>query len=137
MKTSIFAAAILATAFLSARAFAPAITPTETYVRPAQPALTSEQQAWLGALEWCESGGNPKAINPKDSDGTPSYGLLQFKPSTYALFAKAYGLASTTNYMDASEQVAIVTGMIESGTVNFHHQFPACTGKLGTPPLST
>jgi transglycosylase-like protein with SLT domain len=100
-------------------------------------ALTSEQQAWLGALEWCESNGNPGAINPKDSDGTPSYGLLQFKPGTFAEFARIYHLASTTDYMDPVEQAQIVTKMIESGTVDFHHQFPDCTHRLGTPPLST
>ena len=30
----------------------------------------------------CESGGNPKAINPYDLDKTASYGILQFKPQT-------------------------------------------------------
>ena len=108
-----------------------------TYTRPAAPELTSEQQAWLGALEWCESGGNPAAINPRDSDGTPSYGLLQFKPGTYAEFAQLYGLGATTTYMNATVQAEIVTQMIRRGGTDWHHQFPGCTAKIGLPPQST
>lgn len=104
---------------------------------PATPQLSYQQQAWLGALEWCESQGKPTAVNPKDSDGTPSYGLLQFKPGSYAYFASLYGLASTTNYRDPDEQEQIVTDMILSGKVNLHGQFPACTTKLGLPPVGT
>lgn len=103
---------------------------------PEAPQLNRQQKAWLGALEWCESKGKAGAVNPKDSDGTPSYGLLEFKPSTYALFAKAYGLASTTDYMNPDGQEAIVTQMILRG-VNLRHQFPACTTKLGLPPMGT
>ena len=97
--------------------------------------LDHPQQAWLGSLEYCESRGKPDAINPMDSDGTPSYGILQFKPSTYAWYAKIYGMASTTNYMDPEEQEAIVTQMIIRG-VNWAKQFPDCTKKLGVPPKS-
>lgn len=100
------------------------------------PALSHQQKAWLGMLEWCESRGNPAAINKKDRDNTPSYGILQFKPGTFALFAKSYGLASTTNYMDPDAQEAIVTQMILRGGIDWAQQFPACTAKYGTPPLS-
>lgn len=105
-------------------------------VTPA-PLLSHQQTAWLGALEWCESGGKPSAINPKDRDNTPSYGILQFKPSTFTLFAKEDGLASTTDYMNPDAQEAIVTQMILRRNVNWSQQFPVCTGILGTPPLST
>jgi len=110
-------------------------TAPETVVVTPAP-LTSEQQAWLGALEWCESGGNPKAINPKDSDGTPSYGILQFKPGTFRTFAGIYGLSTSTSYMNRDEQVAIVTQMVVRNGVNWHQQFPACVARLGLPPLS-
>lgn len=111
--------------------------PVAAAVVPAQaPLLTHQQTAWLGALEWCESRGNPKAINPKDRDNTPSYGILQFKPSTFSLFATLYGLASTTDYMDPDAQEAIVSQMIVRGGIRWSQQFPACTAKLGTPPLS-
>lgn len=38
------------------------------------PKLTHQQEVWIYALEFCESRGNTEAINPKDLDGTPSYG---------------------------------------------------------------
>lgn len=106
--------------------------PTQT-----APALTHQQTAWLGALEWCESRGNPKAINPKDKDNTPSYGILQFKPSTFSLFATKYGLASTTDFMNPDAQEAIVTQMVLQGGIQWNYQFPACTARLGIPPMST
>ena len=97
--------------------------------------LSTEQKAWLGALEWCESRGNPKAINPKDRDNTPSYGLLQFKPSTFEYFAEKYGIATTSKgYMDPDVQEAIVTQMILQGHVDWSWQFPMCTKRLGPPP---
>ena len=33
-----------------------------------------------------ESGGNPEALNPKDTDGLPAYGLLQYKEGTFKRF---------------------------------------------------
>ena len=50
------------------------------------------QEAWLQKLIHCESRGVPTAINPVDLDGTPSYGLLQFKPSTFTGYRKQYQL---------------------------------------------
>jgi len=44
----------------------------------------------------CESSGNAHALNPKDRDGTPSYGLLQFKPSTLYVEAIQYGLLASS-----------------------------------------
>ncbi len=103
---------------------------------PADP-LSHPQRAWLGALEWCESRGTPTAINPKDRDGTPSYGILQFKPSTLALFEKKYGI--TGSLMCAGTQEAIVEQMILQGGIQWSQQFPMCTKLLGKPPhnLST
>lgn len=143
MGIAIGIAALAATTSIAVASFGG----TETYVGPSTPqewlvahpeaqTLTHEQQAWLGSLEWCESRGNPKAINPKDRDNTPSYGILQFKPTTFALFAKLYGTGSTTDFMNPTEQEAIVKQMILRG-VNWAQQFPDCTKKLGTPPLST
>ena len=46
------------------------------------------------AMAYCESGsksnpmGNPKALNPKDTDGLPAKGLLQFKQRTFDSWAK-------------------------------------------------
>ncbi len=105
-----------------------------TTVATSTPQLSHRQKAWLGALEWCESRGNPDAVNPKDRDNTPSYGILQFKPGTFSEFAKLYSIASTTDYMDPDAQEAIVTQMILRDGVDWHQQFPVCVHKLGTPP---
>lgn len=102
-----------------------------------KPTLTPTQIIWLARLINCESGGKAGAINPNDLDNTPSYGLLQFKPSTYAQFAKKYNLASTTDYMNPEGQVAIVQQWILDGQVRWQQQFPACVAKFGLPPQYT
>lgn len=103
------------------------------------PTLTQQQNVWISALQWCESRGNDQAINKKDRDGTPSYGAFQFKPSTYAYLAKRYGLASTTDYMNADEQRTIVGYMLLDKTISDKElrtrQFPDCiTRVIGLPP---
>ena len=39
-------------------------------------------------VSFCESRINDKALNPKDTDGLPAYGLLQFKKNTFYKWAK-------------------------------------------------
>lgn len=95
--------------------------------------LNYQQKAWLGALEWCESKGNPNAINPKDRDNTPSYGILQFKPSTFILYQKQY--ATDGELMDPTAQESIVEQMIIKDNVKWSQQFPDCVKKLGKPPV--
>lgn len=112
----------------------PTVVTHETVLIVKQPAMTAKQVIWLAKLMQCESGLKIGAINPNDLDNTPSYGLLQFKPSTYAAAAKKYGLASTTDYMNPEGQVAIVTRWILEGGADWSHQFPACVQKLGVPP---
>lgn len=100
-----------------------------------KPTLSHAQEVWKNALEWCESNGNPKAINPNDLDNTPSYGAFQFKPTTLDYFAKIYGIATTT-VMDYEVQNAVVTQMIlHRNDINWHQQFPWCVKKLGIPPV--
>lgn len=90
------------------------------------------QEAWIAELEQCESSGNPNAVNPKDLDGTPSYGAFQFKPGTFYGLEKAYGIAGPL--MDPVAQRAIVARMINDPSMNIHWQFPDCTRKIGLPP---
>ncbi len=40
----------------------------------------------------CESGISAKALNPKDTDGLPAKGLLQFKDKTFYKWAKLAGI---------------------------------------------
>lgn len=93
---------------------------------------TTTREAWLADLVSCESSGNPGAINPVDRDGTPSYGLLQFKPSTFEMFKKAYRIEG--ELMDPEAQKAIVRRMMDDESIKWENQFPACVRKLGRPP---
>lgn len=90
-------------------------------------------EVWLDKLENCESGRDPKAVNPEDSDGTPSYGILQFKPSTFELFSKAYKIPG--ELMDPKAQRAIVLRMMKDPSVEWETQFPKCIEMLGRPPV--
>src|SRR3990167_8303020 len=64
---------------------------TETIINNSSlPALPVDN--WQIELEICESQRNPLAVNPNDIDNTPSFGLYQFKPSTFELFVKKYDL---------------------------------------------
>ena len=103
-------------------------------VKPPAPTLADRQAAWLAKLVSCESLGDPAAVNPKDRDGTPSYGLLQFKPSTFAMFSRAYGIGDPSDYMDPKAQKAIVLRMMRDRTVDWHQQFPVCVQRYGLPP---
>ena len=115
------------------------VVKVEQLPAPADP-LSFPQRAWLGALEWCESNGSPAAVNPKDVDDTPSYGILQFKPSTLEEYAKKYGI--TGALMNPDTQEKIVEHMILDTGITAkqwrHSLFPVCVSKLGSPPrLST
>lgn len=101
--------------------------------------LQRRQEMWLDALEWCESRGVETAVNKMDRDGTPSYGSLQFKPSTFTYFSERYGLPTTTSYMDPSQQRQIVRFMINDPKITDaqlrNQQFPDCIQrKVGLPP---
>lgn len=142
MKSITIPAAIVALCIAATTAFAS--TSVETYSRvevaktDTPDPLSYQQRAWLGALMWCESRGNPEAVNPQDTDNTPSYGILQFKPGTFSDFAPKYGI-TTKDYKDPDAQIAIVEYWImHPGEVKWQNQFPGCVKKLGVPPkLST
>lgn len=95
--------------------------------------LTPAQIIWFARLMDCESGINEGAINPNDLDNTPSWGILQFKPSTFESFTVKYGISA--ELMNAEAQVAIVTHwLLNPGEVDWTQQFPACVRKHGVPP---
>ena len=110
------------------------VKPVQVKPKTTSATLASEQEAWLDDLVQCESRGNAAAINPKDRDGTPSYGLLQFKPSTFAEFSKAYGIGDPAEYMDPEAQKEIVLRMMRDPSVRWSVQFPVCVSILGNPP---
>lgn len=84
----------------------------------------------------CESGGKESAINPKDSDGKPSYGLLQFRLATFLGFSKQYGLGYTEeNFMQGEAQKHVTGRMILDEKLDLGTQFPLCVKvKIGYPP---
>lgn len=95
--------------------------------------LSTQQRVWLNALRWCESNGFDGNINPKDRDGTPSWGRYQFKPGTFKNYNSIYGLPGGP-LMDGEAQERIVEQMIIRGGVKWSNEFPECTRKLGYPP---
>ena len=68
----------------------------------------------------CESGnknnplGNPNALNPKDSDGLPAKGLLQFKDKTFYSWAKLAGL-SEPDIWNPNQQIVLYRWAKENG----------------------
>ena len=93
---------------------------------------------YLVALRWCESRFDDSAINPDDSDHTPSWGRYQYKIGTFLNFGKEYDVIPDTanltwarkNIMNGELQEHITVGMIENG-VKLSGQFPACHKKFG------
>ena len=104
------------------------VKPAEIQVEAKQTAPEkTEREAWLEKLIACESGGRPEAINPKDRDGTPSYGLLQFKPDTFAGYLKKYLLQG--ELMDPEKQKQIVRLMMDDKDVVWETLHRIVTGK--------
>lgn len=104
-----------------------------------EPKLSPSQIIWLAKLMNCESDVKEWALNPSDSNGLPSRGILQFQDATYRGFTVKYGIAVSdvdSNQQKAENQVRIVTKwLLSPGEVTWENQFPACVKKLGTPPL--
>jgi hypothetical protein len=111
-------------------------------VEPVQSKFTHRQEVWRFALEWCESGGDPSKINPKDLDGTQSFYSFQFKPGTLKRYGEKYGLIEK----DLSDEIImeklkgyelqkdIVGEMMNDPGINWRREFPGCVKKLGLPP---
>lgn len=70
----------------------------------------------LECLIRLESSGNPKAYNPKDTDGLPAIGLLQFKAGTFKMFCvDRYGFED--DIWNPNIQTFCAKRMIENGLV--------------------
>lgn len=88
-------------------------------------------------LEQCESQHTSWAINPKDRDGTPSYGAFQFKPTTLLYYAKKYGYEINPEpneilnlAFDRYFTAEIVIKMFQDKSVNLNREFPVCIKKI-------
>lgn len=142
--------AVIASAFVvlsmtgSQNATEPAQAPQKLHETPRiEEILNSVQnprtRAILTDLVHCESSGNPEAINPKDLDGTPSHGCLQFKPGTLYGFGKEAGLfpdmepGEIYNVLyDPELQIEVAVYMIEKYGHEqkfWDQQWPGCSKK--------
>ena len=92
----------------------------------------------LSDLIACESQGKETAINAVDRDGTPSYGLLQFKPSTLLWAVREYDLMPDLEdgevmnvILSGDLQVRAFLAMYGGGKPKewWAQQFPACSRK--------
>lgn len=92
-------------------------------------------EAWKKELSNCESGGNQKAINPVDLDGTASLGKFQFKKTTFFAYGKKYNI-KVTDVFNGDEQELLLDRMIQDETVDLTWEFPDCTTRIGLPLLN-
>lgn len=112
----------------------PAIAPEDK--QPLLEVIVEEKvyDAFTRFMIACESGGDPNAINPKDLDNTPSYGIVQFKPSTLYYYAhEKYKLLPDIEreeimnvIFDADVQIQTFEKMRSDPDVNWYQEFPTC-----------
>ena len=101
-------------------------------------------EAWRLNMRVCESSDNPLAVNKKDLDGTPSFGLWQMKPSTFRGWVEQYEPFSTEGWDAADWQNALMDRwfqervmdkvIADAGNIRWDRQFPACVERYGEPP---
>lgn len=82
------------------------------------PVNASTTPSWLKALEKnptlynlakCESNLNPEALNPKDSNGLPSRGLLQFQSETWIAWTSELDPKRHWNIWSPKDQIEVAT----------------------------
>ena len=111
---------------------------------PAAPSrLSLAQSEWLWRLEECESGHNPLAHNPRDTNGEESNGLYQFQRPTWRGYNLKYLIYPAdqwepsdfeNNLWDGKMQRAILEEMLFDKSVRWQNEFPGCVKKIGLPP---
>lgn len=101
----------------------PAATATPTAAAPSSPTSTATSAAAVSgvwaALAQCESGGNPKAVNPAGY-----YGLYQFTVQTWQSVGGS-GLPSDASAAEQTSRAQILQARSGWG------QWPACSKKIG------
>ena len=74
-----------------------------------------------------ESSGNPEAINPKDTDGFPKYGLLQYHLPTFLSWAEKVGIEEP-DVMNPVQQLIVYKWAAKNGKLRhwgtFVRMFP-------------
>jgi hypothetical protein len=95
----------------------------------------------IDKLSICESGGNNLAINPRDTDGTPSYGEFQFKTTTWEMYVKRYDLFEWQNFDEADwyntmmaddlQRIVVEKMFCDKNVRLVTTEFPTCARRLG------
>ena len=77
-------------------------------------------ERYLSRLAYCESRGNPKAINPDDM-GSPSFGLFQYKIGTFKYFSDMFNFEG--DIMNGEDQWELTKMVISADEGNKSHWF--------------
>lgn len=115
---------------------------TETSLRQYEYQKTTDNliDEWIEKLAFCESSNNPLAVNPRDRDNRPKYGLFQFDFETWKFYIKKYKLFNYANWEESDwwnaifsdyHQRVVLNEMIKHG-VNLSQEF-GCIRKIGLP----
>jgi hypothetical protein len=101
----------------------------ENIVNPPQQALEGQIEPNQGAQDWllelekhpelkkladCESGSTESAVNPKDVDGFPKYGLFQYHVPTWLWFQELMGV-SGLDIMSGEDQLTVTRWAFSHG----------------------
>ena len=96
-----------------------------------------ELDDWVERLAKCESGNNPKAINPDDG-GSRSVGYVQFKDATWAGYIKKFNLHFTPDDIWDKEAQKYVTKEIIRKDYRWQNWYNCVTKHgVGLPPKSS
>ena len=82
--------------------------------------VNNEVERYLSRLAYCESRGNPEAINEHDPI-TPSIGLFQYKVETWAYFSEQFNFKG--DIMNGADQWELTRRVIEADERNKSHWF--------------
>lgn len=112
------------------------LEPTVTTQAESPVYIPYAHQNFLNHLIDCESSGHEHAINPLDLDGTPSFGILQFKPGTLYAYIQKYKVLPDIErgeimnvIFDGELQIKVAKLMIDDPQVHLWHEFPDCYKK--------
>jgi len=86
----------------------------------------------------CESSGKILAINPRDKDGTASFGILQWKPETFKEYGVKYGVIGEkaswdlimTKIFDYQTNKYLFIQIIKNEPEKIKKLWPNCSKKL-------
>lgn len=73
------------------------------------------QEPELEALAKCESGIKETALNNKDSDGEPKYGVWQYDADTWIAFQVEMGIEPTLNIYSGADQYKLTKWAFANG----------------------